>query len=53
MNEVLADAAGDGVAVLGADTPAGARMYEMSSFLRAVGRDMVRAAERWGSDRGH
>lgn len=52
MNEVLADATGDGVAVLGPGTPAGARMHEMSTFLRVVGRDMVRAAERWGSDRG-
>lgn len=51
MNDVLADAAGDGVAVLGAGTPAGARLHEMSRFLRDVGRDMVRAAERWGSDR--
>jgi len=53
MNETLADAATGGVAVLGARTPAGARMHEMSRFLRAVGRDMVRAAERWGSNRGH
>ena len=50
-NDLLADTAGAGVPVLGARTPAGARLAEMSRFLRAVGQDMVRAAERWGSDR--
>jgi len=51
MNEALADATTGGAEVLGEGTPAGARMTEMSSFLRAVGRDMVRAAERWRGDR--
>jgi hypothetical protein len=52
-NDLLADASGAGVRVLGPRTPAGARLAEMSRFLRAVGRDMVRAAERWGSEGHH
>jgi hypothetical protein len=47
-NDQLADATAAGVPVLGVRTPAGARLAEMSRFLRAVGQDMTRAGERWG-----
>ncbi|MDH6126011.1 helix-turn-helix domain-containing protein [Kitasatospora sp. GP82] len=47
LNAVLADAAGDGAGLLGADTPAGARLADMGQFLGHVGQDLVRAAEHW------
>ena len=47
MNATLADAARRGAKVLGAATPAGARLQDMGSFLEHVGRDMVQAAEHW------
>ena len=50
MNATIADAAGRGVTLLGAATPAGARLGDMSRFLRQVGEDMLRAAERWRAE---
>jgi DNA-binding transcriptional regulator GbsR (MarR family) len=42
-----ADAARQGVDVLGATTPAGARLDEMSQFFSHLGNDMAKAAEHW------
>ena len=47
MNAVLAEAVQRGAEVLGTETPAGARLHSASQFLSHVGRDMVRAAEKW------
>ncbi|WP_020525963.1 GbsR/MarR family transcriptional regulator [Catelliglobosispora koreensis] len=47
MNAVLAEAVQRGAEVLGTQTPAGARLHSASQFLSHVGRDMVRAAEKW------
>ena len=47
MNTVLAEAAREGARVLGARTPAGARMHDTGRFFQHVGSDMIRAAERW------
>lgn len=49
VNEILADTARDGVEVLGAETPAGARLVDMADFLNQVSRDLVRTAEHWRS----
>jgi DNA-binding transcriptional regulator GbsR (MarR family) len=46
-NEVLAEAAQHGAEILGARTPAGTRLDEMSQFLRHVGQDLAHAAEHW------
>ncbi|MEU8270354.1 helix-turn-helix domain-containing protein [Sphaerisporangium sp. NPDC049002] len=42
-----ADAARQGAEVLGATTPAGTRLDQMSRFFGFVGRDMAQAAEHW------
>ncbi|MEU0570015.1 helix-turn-helix domain-containing protein [Nonomuraea sp. NPDC005983] len=46
-NVMLADAARKGAEVLGAATPAGARLEDMGRFLGYLGDDMVQTAERW------
>ncbi|MGW1177832.1 MarR family transcriptional regulator [Kitasatospora sp. NPDC002543] len=45
-NTLLAEFARDGADLLGAATPAGARMAEASVFLEHMGADIVRAAQR-------
>jgi predicted transcriptional regulator len=45
--EMWANAARQGAEVLGAATPAGARLSEMNQFFGFVGRDMAQAAEHW------
>ncbi|GAA4101895.1 GbsR/MarR family transcriptional regulator [Nonomuraea soli] len=50
QNAVLADFAERGAAILGATTPAGARLQDMSGFFDTVGRAMIEAAERWRDD---
>jgi DNA-binding transcriptional regulator GbsR (MarR family) len=47
MNGELAKAAQEGAKVLGADTPAGARLDDMAQFLQHVVEEMVRYAEGW------
>jgi DNA-binding transcriptional regulator GbsR (MarR family) len=47
MNAALADAAQQGAAILGATTPAGARLETTSKFLRHVGHAMAQAVEHW------
>ncbi|MER6945585.1 MarR family transcriptional regulator [Nonomuraea sp. NPDC000554] len=47
MTVMLADAARGGADVLGAATPAGARLGDMGRFLGYLGDDMVQTAERW------
>ncbi|GAA2379175.1 helix-turn-helix domain-containing protein [Nonomuraea africana] len=47
MNAILADAAVQGAATFGTDTPAGARLEDMGQFLEHIGHDMTRAAEHW------
>ncbi|HSK92198.1 MAG TPA: helix-turn-helix domain-containing protein [Euzebyales bacterium] len=42
-----ADTARQGVEILGADTPAGARLDEMRQFLTVLSRDMADAVEHW------
>ncbi|MEU7003028.1 helix-turn-helix domain-containing protein [Nonomuraea sp. NPDC046570] len=46
-NAMLADAAEKGAEILGANTPAGARLKDMSQFLGHTGNDMIKAAEHW------
>lgn len=43
----FAQAALDGADVLGADTPAGARLADTGRFLKYFGEDMLRRAEHW------
>ncbi|WP_194924116.1 GbsR/MarR family transcriptional regulator [Catenulispora pinisilvae] len=47
LNDSMAAAARSGVEVLGAGTPAGERLREMSRFLDQISRDLVASAERW------
>ncbi|UQI46483.1 helix-turn-helix domain-containing protein [Streptomyces sp. HU2014] len=44
---VLAETACDGAGVLGADTPAGARLKGMGEVLEHVGHDLLRSVEHW------
>src|SRR5215813_13125897 len=46
-NARLADIALQGAEILGAATPAGARLAEVGRFLRAVGGQMLQSAEQW------
>jgi DNA-binding transcriptional ArsR family regulator len=45
------ESARDGVAALGADTPAGARMAETLAFFEFLRREMPRLQERWRQER--
>ena len=47
MNLLLAETARRGARILGAGTPAGARLEQTGDFLEHVTHDMTRAAERW------
>lgn len=47
MNALLANAARQGAVSLGAATPAGVRLQDMSQFLEHIGIDMIEAAEHW------
>ncbi|MFJ8015183.1 MarR family transcriptional regulator [Streptomyces sp. NPDC096339] len=47
LNSALADAARDGAALLGAGTPAGARLDCMGRFLGHVGEDLAKSAGHW------
>jgi len=50
QNQDLAAAAKSTADVLGAGTPAAARLTYMADFLQFVGRDMLQAAEHWWSE---
>lgn len=47
VNAKFADTARDGAEILGAATPAGARLHAMSDLFDYLGHDMVRSAEHW------
>jgi DNA-binding transcriptional regulator GbsR (MarR family) len=47
MNLLLAETARRGARILGASTPAGARLQQTGDFLEHVTHDMTHAAERW------
>ncbi|MFC4120581.1 GbsR/MarR family transcriptional regulator [Nonomuraea zeae] len=51
QNVMLAETARSGAATLGATTPAGARLAEVSEFFEHVGNLMIEAAENWRSTR--
>jgi len=46
-NAMLAEAALQGAEILGAGTPAGARLGQAGQFLNLLGDDLIRAAEHW------
>jgi hypothetical protein len=46
-NVVFAEAALDGVEILGPDTPAGARLADTGRFLKHFGEDLLDRAEYW------
>jgi DNA-binding transcriptional regulator GbsR (MarR family) len=49
-NNLLADASREAADLLGSGTPAAERLDGMARFLRQVGDDLIRSAERWRPD---
>jgi hypothetical protein len=47
QNVALADGARQGAKILGAKTPAGARLQDTAQFFKYVGHAMIQAAEQW------